>query len=160
MAPGHWPRRPTGWRRTLARLPIHLYRARLGWLLGERFVLIEHVGRRTGRPRSAVVEVVAHDRDADSWTVASGFGPHTDWYRNVLATPDVTIPVGRRRLAVTAQPLPPDDAAGAMAGYAAAHPRAARRLATFMGFDVDGSQTGFRELGRTLPLVRFETRRR
>ncbi len=33
------------------RLPIWLYRARLGRLLGERFLLLTHIGRKSGLPR-------------------------------------------------------------------------------------------------------------
>lgn len=153
-----WPRRPTGWRRTFARLPVHVYRIGLGWLMGSRFLLINHVGRRSGAPRTVVVEVVAHDPQAGTWTVASGFGPDADWYRNLLATPQVTIQVGRRRLPVTARPLSPEDAASAMAGYGAAHPRTARRLAAFMGVDVDGSVADFRALGRSIPFIQFVPR--
>lgn len=152
------PERPTGWRRRLFRLPIHCYRLGLGWLLGSRFVLIEHVGRRSGRLRSVVVEVVDHDPRDDTWTVASGFGATADWYRNLLATPDVTIQVGRRAIPVAARPLSDSEGADTMARYAAAHPRTARRLAGFMGYDVDGSERDYRELGRAIPFVRFVPR--
>lgn len=64
------PERPTGVRRMLYRLPVWLYRARLGVLLGTRFVLINHVGRKTGRWRQVVVEVV--DRDPATGAV-TGF---------------------------------------------------------------------------------------
>ena len=30
------------------KLPLLLYRLRLGWLLGRRFMLLTHVGRRSG----------------------------------------------------------------------------------------------------------------
>jgi hypothetical protein len=40
---------PTGISRALFRAPIALYRCRLGWLMGDRLILIEHRGRRTGR---------------------------------------------------------------------------------------------------------------
>ena len=39
------------------RLPIGLYRLRLGWLLGDR-LLLTHIGRKSGLPRQAVIEVV------------------------------------------------------------------------------------------------------
>ena len=152
------PERPTGWRRLLFRLPVHCYRLGLGWLLGTRFVLINHVGRRSGRLRTVVVEVVDHDPRADTWTVASGFGPTADWYRNLLATPDVSIQVGRRTIPVTARALSDDEGSGMMARYADAHPRTARRLAGFMGFEVDGSVRDYRELGRAVPFVRFVPR--
>jgi deazaflavin-dependent oxidoreductase (nitroreductase family) len=149
---------PTGWRRALFRLPIICYRLGVGWVLGTRFVLINHVGRRTGHLHTAVVEVVDHDPDADTCTVASGFGPSADWYRNLLATPDVTIQIGRRTIPVTARALSDDEGADAMAGYAAAHPRTARRIARFMGFEVDGTERDYREVGRAVPFVRFAPR--
>lgn len=135
-----------------------LYRARLGWLLGSRFLLIHHIGRTTGLPRTVVVEVVDHDPVAGTWTVASGFGPQAQWYRNLLATPPVHIEVGRQRLAVTAQPLAAEDGGEAMVRYATDHPRTARRLAAFMGFDVDGSSADYRALGRATPFIRFVPR--
>lgn len=149
---------PTGWRRTLFRLPITCYRLGVGWVLGTRFVLINHVGRRTAHLHAAVVEVVDRDPDADTWIVASGFGPTADWYRNLLATPDVTIQVGRRTIPVTAHALSDADGADAMARYAAAHPRTARRIARFMGFEVDGTERDYREVGRAVPFVQFTPR--
>jgi deazaflavin-dependent oxidoreductase (nitroreductase family) len=151
-------RRPHGLTRLLFRLPIQLYRCHLGWLLGGRFVLIHHVGRRSGKPRRVVVEVVSHDRDPESWTVASGFGPTADWYLNLLVGPDTTIQVGRRTVPVTAVQLTPHDGARTVEAYAVAHPATARRLAGFMGFEVDGSAQDYRELGRNLPFVRLTRR--
>ncbi|WP_129842209.1 nitroreductase family deazaflavin-dependent oxidoreductase [Streptomyces sp. RFCAC02] len=154
------PELPTGWRRFLFRLPIRLYRARLGWLLGRRLLLLEHVGRKSGRTRQVVIEVVARDvPHGPSWTVASGFGPRAAWYRNLRATPRVTIQVGARRHDVVARFLPPDEGAELMAGYAARNPRLARRLSAFMGFRLaDGSPDEFRRVGRSIPFVRLEPR--
>jgi hypothetical protein len=52
---------PTGLSRLLWRAPIWLYRLGLGGLLGSHFVLLNHVGRKSGQPRQTVLEVV--DRD-------------------------------------------------------------------------------------------------
>lgn len=152
------PEPPTGLRRLLFRLPIHLYRWRLGGLLGRRFLLVNHTGRSSGRPRRVVLEVVEHDPATGSYTVASGFGAGADWYKNVRSSPEVTIRVGRHELPVTADPLPAADSEQVMAGYARRHPRAAKWLARFMGFAVDGSGSDYRELGRRIPFVRFTPR--
>lgn len=152
------PRAPTGLRRLLFRLPIPLYRAHLGWLLGHRFVLINHIGRRTGRPRRVVVEVVARERATGTVTVASGFGPGADWYRNLRARPDVTIQVATRRTPVRAVPLTPEQGGEAMVTYARRHGRAARALSRYLGFVVDGSAGDYRAVGRKIPFVRFEPR--
>lgn len=150
------PPRPTGLRRALFRLPLRLYRAHLGAVLGHRFVLINHVGRITGLPRQVVVEVVERDPASGAVTVASGFGPKSDWYRNLLAHPDVSIQTGARLRDVHAVVLTEEEAADAMAGYARRHPRAARALSKFMGFGVDGSEADYRAVGRQIPMVRFE----
>lgn len=118
-------------------------------------MLIHHVGRVTGEMRTVVVEVVEHDTATDSYVAASGFGAHSDWYQNLLAHPRVTIQVGRRRVAVDAVPMPPDEGGELMAHYAVRHDHAARKLCRFMGFEVDGSVEDYRAVGRELPFVRF-----
>ncbi|TQF74625.1 nitroreductase family deazaflavin-dependent oxidoreductase [Rhodococcus spelaei] len=148
------PGPPAGVRRTLARLPIGLYRAHLGWLLGGRFLLLHHRGRKSGRPRQVVLEVVEHSPDR-SYVLASGFGTKSDWYRNLLAAPDTTAQVGRRVLAVHASPIGVDEGAELMARYAGRHPRAGRALCKLMGFEVDGSRADFLAAGRRIPFVRL-----
>ncbi|MEE6307961.1 nitroreductase family deazaflavin-dependent oxidoreductase [Plantactinospora veratri] len=150
------PDPPTGLRRRLWRLPIWLYRMRLGRLLGDRVMLLSHVGRVSGTWRQAVIEVVEHD--GHGYVAASGFGPRADWYRNVMKTPAATVQVGNRRIEVTATPIPADDGAEIMARYAPRHPAAARRLCRIMGFGVDGSVSDYREVGRRIPFVRFTPR--
>ena len=80
---------PRGLLRLAARTPIWLYRLRLGWLLGGRFLMLTHIGRKTGRPRQVVLEVVRHDRDSNSFIVASGWGEQSNWFQNVQKTPQV-----------------------------------------------------------------------
>ncbi len=59
--------------RWLVRAPIWLLHARLGFLMGSRLLMLEHIGRRSGRRRHVVLEVV--DRPAPGrYVVASGFG--------------------------------------------------------------------------------------
>lgn len=150
---------PTGLARLLFRLPIHLYRMGLGWVFGRRLVLVNHVGRVTGRRRQVVLEVVAHDPNDGSYVVASGWGPAAAWYRNVLRMQDVTIQVGRRTIPVTGVPLPADDGAEIFARYASRHRTAAKQLLPrLMGFAVDGSEADFRAAGQHIPFVRFVPR--
>lgn len=147
------PEPPTGLSAFLFRLPIHLYRLRLGWLLGSRFMHLTHTGRISGKQREVVIEVVG--REDGVYYACSGFGEHANWYRNVLNTPEVTIQVGRHRTAATAVPLGADDGERIMARYATKHPKVAKRLCATMGFSVDGSEADFREVGRNVPFLRF-----
>jgi hypothetical protein len=43
-------------------LPIHLYRYNLGRLLGYRFLLLTHRGRKTGILHQTVLEVILYDQ--------------------------------------------------------------------------------------------------
>jgi deazaflavin-dependent oxidoreductase (nitroreductase family) len=140
------------------RAPIWVYRAHLGILLGGRFVLVHHVGRVSGRERRVVVEVVERDPTSGAVTVASGFGPQSDWYRNLLAHPDTTIQLGGRAMQVRARPLAPAEAGEVMQRYARRHPRAAVALAGYMGFEVDTGSEDFGKIGRALPMIRFDSR--
>lgn len=153
------PSPPRGLSRVFFRLPIWLYRLGLGGILGGRFLLINHVGRKSGQPRQAVVEVVRHDAATGTYIVCSGFGEHAQWFQNVMHTPDVTIQVGRRSLAVHAERLPVAAGGDEMVDYARRHPKSAAELAKFMGFTVDGSEAGYRAVGEQLPFVAFRPRR-
>ncbi len=90
-------KRPAGLARRLYRAPIALYRIGLGFLMGGRFLMVEHTGRKSDQPRYTVLEVVRYDRDADTYVVASGWGERSDWFRNVTKTPDIYVSSGLRR---------------------------------------------------------------
>jgi deazaflavin-dependent oxidoreductase (nitroreductase family) len=141
--------------RILARLPIQLYRVGLGPVLGPRMMLLTHTGRVSGRPRHVVVEVVAHDTASGSWTIASGYGPQAQWYRNLRHSPGATVQTGRRRHHVSAYFLDPEEGAEVMAEYAPRNPRAARLLCRYLGLPCDGTPDGYRAAGRQIPFVRL-----
>jgi hypothetical protein len=69
----------------LLRAPVALYGVRGGWLLGHRFLLLAHRGRRSGRVHRTVLEVVSWSASTREAVVVSGFGHSAQWYRNVLA---------------------------------------------------------------------------
>jgi deazaflavin-dependent oxidoreductase (nitroreductase family) len=137
-------------------MPIRLYRLGLGWLFGRRLLLLNHIGRVSGKPRQVVLEVVAHNPADGSYVVASGWGPTAAWYRNILHTPNVTIQVGTRTMPMKAEPLGRDEGAAIFADYASRHRMAAKYLLPrLMGFSVDGSDADFRAVGERMPFVRF-----
>jgi deazaflavin-dependent oxidoreductase (nitroreductase family) len=150
---------PSGLSRALFRAPIHLYRLNLGWLLGKRILMLNHIGRVSGTQRQVILEVIEHDPSDGSFVVASGWGSTAAWYRNVLHTPEATIQVGRRTFPVTAVPLTANEGAEIFTRYAARHRTAATYLLPrLMGFSVDGSEADFRAVGQRMPFVRFAIR--
>ncbi len=115
-------------KRALMRMPIWIYRARLGFLFGSRTLMLEHVGRKSGARRFVVLEVVGHP-SPDTYIVASGFGERAQWFRNLMANPEVRVSVAAHGpRAATARRLPAAEADAALAEYVSRHPRAWARF--------------------------------
>ena len=115
----------------LLRLPVWLYRLRLGLLLGHRFLLLTHIGRKSGLPRQTVLEVVRYDPAANVCVIASGWGETSDWLRNIQKTPAVRITIGLRQFAAKASRLALEEAQQELMDYARRHPMAFRKLAAY-----------------------------
>ena len=157
MELGSWNFRekPRGlWRRVL-HLPVHLFRWRLGWLLGDRFLLLTHQGRRSGRRYQTPIEVVVHDRDAGEYLVCSGTGPRADWYRNLQAHPALEVQVRNRAWTPRQRLLTQDEAAEAFGAYERDHPKTAAKLLRSMGNSYDGTDAGRRAMMAEMPMVAF-----
>jgi len=126
--------------------PIALYRAGLGWMFGERLVMIEHLGRVSHDRRFVVVEVV--DRERNVLRVASGFGTRAQWYRNLRANGVAYLSTGgARHVRAAVRLLDRDESEARLAVYAARHPRAWRHLKAAMDDAADGDAY--------IPLVEF-----
>jgi deazaflavin-dependent oxidoreductase (nitroreductase family) len=136
--------------------------AHAGWLLGHRFLMLTHRGRRTGRVYRTVLEVVAWDEVAREAVVMSGFGRTSEWYRNVLVSDPVEVRIARLRFAPRVRQLDADEAAGVLAGYEERNRFVAPILRTILsklaGFPYDGSDSARRRLVQVLPLVAFRPR--
>jgi deazaflavin-dependent oxidoreductase (nitroreductase family) len=147
---------PRGLTRFAARLPIWLYQHNLGRLLGNRFLLLTHRGRKSGLPRHVVLEVVGYHADTGVYVVAAAWGEKADWYLNILKTPVVRVRVGRKRFKAIAERLSQDDALRELQAYAGEHPFAFRELAGLL-FDIDTrsrpTAETFRAFVRSIPLV-------
>ena len=155
---GH-PKPPRGFKRLFFRAPVWCYRLGCGWLLGKRFLLLTHTGRRSGLPRQTVLEVVDYDPDTGTYVIASGYGKQSDWYRNLLKTPEVTIQVGQQKMNVVAHPLTPEESGEAMVNYTRRYPTAARYFCRKMGYQVDGSDDDYRTVGQeAIPFIALRQR--
>jgi len=95
---GQGAKSPTGWKKLMFPSGIYVYRLGLGGLFGQRMLLLNHVGRKSGQQRQAVLEVIAHDESENAYYVASGYGRKSDWFQNLQKKPDVTIQVGRKKM--------------------------------------------------------------
>jgi len=123
---------PKGLLRFLLRGPIWLYRAKLGWILGKRFLMLTHTGRKSGQLRRVVLEVVSHDDKTGAYFVAVGWRDKADWFKNIQVKPAVTITIGLQTITASAQVMSPSDATKIYLAYAQGHPLAFRELSRLM----------------------------
>jgi len=137
-------------------LPTLLYRARLGWLLGERFLMLTHTGRKSGRQHQTVIEVVQHDKDTDTYYVVSGWGEKSDWYQNTRKTPSVIIQTGGRTFHSKAAFIPKEKAVLLLDAYARDHPIAFRELSgLFLGDQGEPGSDAPKHIAEKMPMVAF-----
>ena len=146
---------PSGLKRWLFRLPLAFYRAGLGWLLGSRFVLVEHLGRKSGSTRQVVLEVVDSEPSEGSYVVVAAWGEKADWFQNIKAHPEVVYQVGRRRFEGRAEILSRDQAAKVFLDYGRRYPRMLQELMRFVGYRVETNEAAYRQLADFLPVVKL-----
>jgi len=150
--------RPTGALRLAFRLPIYLYRLGLGQLLGHRFMLLTHRGRRSSRVYQTALEVVRYDPSLRETVVASGWGERSDWYRNLKAHPALEIRTGRERYAPEQRFLTPEEVYREIVDYERLHPWAVRIVPSLLGFRLDGSDAARRAFANSVRMVAFRPR--
>ena len=148
--------------RHLLRAPVYLYRWRLGWLLGHRFLLLTHVGRRTGLRRQTVLEIVEYRREGPEAVVVNAFGSDSDWVRNIEAGPGEEVTVGSQHFIASHRFLGEEEAMRVMEGYEYRNrfiaPVVCAGLSWLLGWKYSGSEGDRRRMVRQLPLVAFRPR--
>ncbi|WFN91689.1 nitroreductase family deazaflavin-dependent oxidoreductase [Gordonia sp. LUNF6] len=115
--------------RWFVRSPIPLFRAGLGFLFGGRLLLLQHTGRKSGKPRYVALERVERP-DRNRVIIASGFGRSSQWFRNLQADPRCRVWIGfDRDRPATARVLTPQESAAVLDRYRREHPKAYAELA-------------------------------
>jgi len=147
--------------RHLLRAPVYLYRWHLGRLLGHRFLLLTHIGRRTGIKRQTVLEVMEYRKETLEAIVMSGFGHNSDWLRNIETNGSVELDIASEHFAATFRLLSEEEAR-VVAGYEHRNrfmgPIFRWVLSRLLGWNYRGSDADRRKLVTQLPLIAFRPR--
>jgi deazaflavin-dependent oxidoreductase (nitroreductase family) len=123
--------------------------------MGDRFVMIEHLGRTSGNLYRTVLEVAGNYPDTNEWIVTSGTGPRADWYRNLRAGALQAVWIGSKRSDATVRFLDAEEAGSVFHDYESNHPRAAVKLMRSMGVSYDGTDADRIKMMRSIPMVSF-----
>ena len=82
------------------KVPVWIHKMGFGgWerLIGAQWMLITTKGRKTGKPRDVMVDVMDYDQASDTYYVEAAYGTHADWYKNIQSNPIFGAQVGRRK---------------------------------------------------------------
>lgn len=137
------------------RLPLPLYQRGWGWLLGHTFLLVTHAGRKTGKRRETVAMTLAYDPQTQEAVIFSGWGPNTDWIRNIRAHPALQIQIGRESYAPEQRFLSEDESVAVVVEFRRQHRWRVRLAALILGWGDLSSDTAVRDFVRSHPFVSF-----
>jgi len=144
--------------RAFMRFPVYLYRARLGWFFGERFLMLSHTGRKSGLKRYVVLEVVNHDPEYKIFYVAAAWGKKADWYCNILKTPQVMVQVKNQQFLAHADVISSEAALANLWIYAQKYPAAFTQLIkTILGDALPPNYETCQKMAEAIPLEALKT---
>ena len=139
--------------------PTLIYRAGLGRLMGRRFLMLAHRGRKSGLERRVVLEVIHYEADPPFAAVLSGWGKRSQWFRNIQGSPPLAVWVGKDRWPKPGfTVLEPDEVVEVVEEYRRKHALLAWSLDRFFGWPRNASEEQRRELMRNLTVVFFHPR--
>lgn len=147
-------RRPGRLALAVFRVPLPLYRAGWGWLLGHVFLLLVHAGRKTGSPHAMTAMVLHYDDETHEAVICSGWGQTTDWIRNIRARPALEVRIGRESFTPRQRFLDEQESYAVAVEFCLRHPARLGVLRRVLGWDLR-SDTAIREFVRTHPFVAF-----
>jgi deazaflavin-dependent oxidoreductase (nitroreductase family) len=131
------------------KMPLILYRLGLGWMLGKRFMLLTHVGRRSGKIYRSVLAVLHFDEKTREILAVSPWSG-SNWYRNIQATPALEVETGRTRYVPVQRNLSTEEIATLFIEYRRERPIFSRIVARIPGWKIDSSYDEFLELAQNL----------
>jgi deazaflavin-dependent oxidoreductase (nitroreductase family) len=141
-----------GFLRIFFRAPILFFRLGLGPLLKNRYFLLTHRGRRSGRVYKTVLDVYGRGPDGELY-VSSGWGSGSDWYRNITSGGALKVRVGREVFTPSVRVLDGEETIERHRLFRENHLQRARFSDLVTGFKPSGSEPVELELARHRPIL-------
>lgn len=137
-------------------MPVYLHRLGLVWwiekITGATWMLITTTGRKTGKPRQVMVDVMDYDEKTDIYFVEAAYGGRADWVRNIRANPVFRAQVGKRKFTARAAELPPDQTGDLLLALYRRSPGYTRAVLFMVGIKVK-DEADLRQMGGKIMLL-------
>lgn len=148
-------KRPNALLKFFFKFPLFMHKIGLGgWekIIGAEWMLISTIGRKTGKRREAMVDVMDYDQAADTYYIEAAYGSRTDWLKNIKVNPVFEAQVGRRKFKAQAQELNAADTGEMLVRFFRRKPAYTRSVMTMAGMKFK-DEDELREMGKNLTLL-------
>ncbi len=153
---GAFKGRPRGLLKLFFKMPLYLHKLGIVWWIekftGAQWMLITTTGRKSGKPRQVMVDVMKHDKETDAYYVEAAYGARADWVRNIKANPIFHGQVGRRKFPARAIELTPDQGEEVLVAFYRSVPKYARAVMSLGGLKVK-DEAELRQMARNSMLL-------
>ena len=122
-------------------------------MLGRTFLMLVHIGRKTGEPHDMVAMVLDYDPDTGEVVICSGWGPDADWLRNLHAGPAREVRIARERFVPGHRFLDEDEAFAIGVAFRRRHPGRVWLASAILGWGDLRSDAVLREFVQGHPFV-------
>ncbi|MEW5940166.1 MAG: nitroreductase family deazaflavin-dependent oxidoreductase [Chloroflexota bacterium] len=147
-------KRPNALQKFFFKVPVWVHKLGFGgWerIIGAQWMLIATTGRKSGRKRETMVDVMDYDAASDTYYIEAAYGSRADWVKNIEAAPRFHAQVGRRKFYARLEPLSNQNAGELMVKFYRAKPAYTRSVMKMVGMTFTG-EDDLRALGSKLTL--------
>jgi deazaflavin-dependent oxidoreductase (nitroreductase family) len=152
---------PSGFLKFFFKTPVWLYKMGLGGmerLVGAEWMLLTTIGRKSGKPRQTMVDILEYDQAADTYYIEAAYGARADWYKNIQANPLFEAQAGRRKFRARAGELTSDNAADMLVQFYRRKPAYTRSVMAMVGMKFEG-EDDLRAIAKNLTLLAVKPER-
>lgn len=154
-------KRPSGLLRFFFKVPLFMHKLGFGgWerLIGAQWMLITTTGRKTGKRRETLVDVMDYDKATDMYYIEAAYGSHADWFKNIQAHPLFEAQVSRRNFTAQAEILNEGDTGEMLVQFFRRKPAYTRSVMAMVGMKFKDEEE-LRTLGKNLTLLAVQPRK-
>lgn len=148
-------KRPNALLKFFFKMPLFMHKIGLGgWerLIGAQWMLITTTGRKTGKRREAMVDVMDYDKATDTYYIEAAYGSRADWFKNIKSNPVFEAQVGRRKFEARAEELAEQDTGEMLVQFFRRKPAYTRSVMAMVGMKFK-DEDELREIGKNLTLL-------
>ena len=148
-------KRPNSLLKFFFKTPLFMHKLGLGgWerLIGVQWMFLTTIGRKTGKRRETLVDVMDYDSATDTYFIEAAYGTRADWYKNIQAHPVFEAQVGRRKFNASAKELNSQDTGETLVQFFRKKPAYTRSVMAMVGLKFK-DENELRALGDKLTLL-------